>query len=106
MKNEMMTPWSAFSLSLLGFSIPVCPGDCRVKLTKLEFEVFLYLHEHENKPITRASLIEKVWGAKYAGSHAVEAVARSLRKRLGSRAAAIETIRNVGYRFHQDCKWP
>src|SRR5262245_5992509 len=63
------------------------PGNRRVKLTKMEFEVFLYLYERENKPVTRASLIEQVWGAKYAGSNVVEAVVRSLRKKLGDRAA-------------------
>jgi hypothetical protein len=81
-------------------------GDRRVKLTKMEFEVFLYLYERENKPVTRASLIEQVWGAKDVGSNVIEAVVRSLRKKLGDRAAAIETIRNVGYRFHKDCKLP
>jgi DNA-binding response OmpR family regulator len=72
----------------------------------MEFEVFLYLYERENKPVTRASLIDQVWGSKYVGSNVIEAVVRSLRKKLGDRAAAIETIRNVGYRFRPDCKLP
>jgi len=74
-------------------------GDRRVKLTMMEFQVFLYLYERENKPVTRASLIEQVWGYKYTGSNVVEAVVRSLRKKLGDRASDIETIRGVGYRF-------
>jgi AAA ATPase domain len=74
-------------------------GDQRVKLTKMEFEVFLYLYERANKAVTRASLIGQVWGKKYTGSNVIEAVVRSLRKKLGERADAIETIRNVGYRF-------
>ena len=78
-------------------------GARRVKLTKMEFEVFLYLYERENKPVTRVSLIEQVWGAKCTGSNVIEAVMRSLRKKLGDRAMAIETIRNVGYRFRRDC---
>ena len=77
-------------------------GDRRVKLTKMEFEVFLYLYERENKPVNRVSLIEQVWGAKCTGSNVIEAVVRSLRKKLGDRAAAIETIRNVGYRFRRE----
>ena len=76
-------------------------GDQRVKLTKLEFEVFLYLYNHENKPVSRASLIEQVWGYKYTSSNVIEAVMRTLRKKLGERASTIETIRNVGYRFHR-----
>jgi AAA ATPase-like protein len=78
-------------------------GARRVKLTKMEFDVFLYLYERENKPVTRVSLIEQVWGAKCTGSNVIEAVMRSLRKKLGDRAMAIETIRNVGYRFRRDC---
>ncbi|HSB08285.1 MAG TPA: winged helix-turn-helix domain-containing protein [Blastocatellia bacterium] len=71
----------------------------RVKLTKLEFEVFLYLYQRKGKAVTRASLIEDVWGWKQTGSNVIEAVVRSLRKKLGSRASAIETIRGSGYRF-------
>jgi hypothetical protein len=71
----------------------------RVKLTKLEFEVFQYLYQRDGQAVTRASLIEDVWGFKHTGSNVVEAVVRSLRKKLGSRASTIETIRGSGYRF-------
>ena len=71
----------------------------RVKLTKLEFDVFLYLYQRKSKAVTRASLIEDVWGWKQTGSNVIEAVIRSLRKKLGDRASAIETIRGSGYRF-------
>src|SRR5262245_25388571 len=74
-------------------------GDNRVKLTKLEFEVFVYLYQHKGKAVTRAALIEDVWGWKQTGSNVIEAVVRSLRKKLGARASAIETIRGSGYRF-------
>jgi DNA-binding response OmpR family regulator len=71
----------------------------RVKLTKLEFEVFRYLYQRKGKAVTRVSLIEDVWGWKQTGSNVIEAVIRSLRKKLGDRASAIETIRGSGYRF-------
>jgi DNA-binding response OmpR family regulator len=32
-------------------------------------------------------------------SSGIEAIVRSLRRNLGDRAAAIETVRGVGYRF-------
>jgi len=73
--------------------------DTRIKLTKLEFEVFVYLYQRKGKAVTRASLIEDVWGWKQTGSNVIEAVVRSLRKKLGTRAASIETIRGSGYRF-------
>jgi len=71
----------------------------RVKLTKLEFEVFRYLYQRRGKAVTRASLIEDVWGWKQTGSNVIEAVIRSLRKKLGANESAIETIRGSGYRF-------
>jgi hypothetical protein len=76
-------------------------GDRRVKLTKMEFGVLLYLYERENKAVTRESLITQVWGNKYTGSNVIEAVVRSIRKKLGEKATLIETIRNVGYRFRR-----
>ena len=71
----------------------------RVKLTKLEFEVFQYLYHRKGTAVTRASLVEDVWGWKHTGSNVVEAVVRSLRKKLGDRSSLIETIRGLGYRF-------
>lgn len=71
----------------------------RVKLTKLEFDVFHYPYQRRGKAVTRASLTEDVRGWKQTGSNVIEAVIRSLRKKLGVRASAIETIRGSGYRF-------
>ena len=74
-------------------------GGHRIKLTKLEFELFVYLYQRKGKAVTRAALIEDVWGWKQTGSNVIEAVVRSLRKKLGAKASAIETIRGSGYRF-------
>ena len=75
-------------------------ADRRVALTKLEFEVFKYLFERPGAVVERASLLRDVWGYDYAGgSNVIEALVKSLRRKLGDRAAAIETVRGVGYRF-------
>jgi DNA-binding response OmpR family regulator len=74
--------------------------DRRVALTKLEFEVFKYLFERPGDVVERASLLRDVWGYDYAGgSNVIEALVKSLRRKLGDRASAIETVRGVGYRF-------
>ncbi len=75
--------------------------DGRVRLSKREFDVFFYLYQSEGKAVTRASLIENVWGYKHTGSNVVDATVRSLRQKLGAKSAAIETIRGSGYRFHK-----
>jgi len=71
----------------------------RVKLTKLEFEVFQYLYHRKGIAVSRASLVEDVWGWKHTGSNVIEAVIRTLRKKLGDKSESIETIRGLGYRF-------
>jgi DNA-binding response OmpR family regulator len=50
--------------------------------------------------VTRVDLLEEVWGYEYdGGSNVVDSIVRSLRKKLGDYAAAIETVTGVGYRF-------
>jgi len=71
----------------------------RVKLTKLEFEVFRYLYTRKGTAVSRASLVEDVWGWKHTGSNVIEAVMRTLRKKMGDKSESIETIRGLGYRF-------
>jgi hypothetical protein len=72
----------------------------RVDLTKLEFDVISYLYQRQGVVVERADLLRDVWGYDDAGgSNVIEANVRSLRRKLGDRAASIETIRGMGYRF-------
>jgi hypothetical protein len=72
----------------------------RVALTRLEFEVFKYLYDRPGAVVERAVLLRDVWGYDYAGgSNVIEALVKSLRRKLGDRATAIETVRGLGYRF-------
>jgi hypothetical protein len=75
-------------------------GRERVPVTRLEFGVLEYLLDREGQAVSRVSLIRDVWGHTYTGgSNVVEAVIRSLRKKLGERAACVETVSGVGYRY-------
>lgn len=77
----------------------------RTGLTRLEFGVLEYFSQHEGGVATRAALLESVWGYAYdGGSNVVDVVIRSLRKKLGARAPAIETITGAGYRFRKS-RW-
>jgi hypothetical protein len=72
----------------------------RVPLTQLEFEVMRYLSEHAGKVATRVALETEVWGYGYhGGSNVVDAVVKSLRKKLAQHAALIETVHGRGYRL-------
>jgi hypothetical protein len=74
--------------------------DMRVPLTRLEFSVLHYLREREGKAVAREALIHDVWGHRYdVGSNVVDAVIKSLRKKLGRQAELIETVAGYGYKF-------
>ncbi len=75
-------------------------GATRVQLSPLEFGVLTRLSEGHGRAVTRAELLESVWGTSYTGgSNVVDAVIRSLRLKLGSSGSRVETARGVGYRF-------
>jgi hypothetical protein len=74
--------------------------DRRIPLTRLEFSVFNYLREREGKAVAREALIHDVWGHKFdVGSNVVDAVIKSLRKKLGIKADLIETVAGHGYKL-------
>ncbi|NTU84433.1 MAG: AAA family ATPase [Chloroflexales bacterium] len=72
----------------------------RVTLTQLELGVMRYLVDRAGQAVPRGDLLEDVWGYSYEGaSNVVDVVIATLRKKLGPRAAVIETVPRVGYRF-------
>ena len=74
----------------------------RVALTKLECDVLGYLREREQQPVAREALLRDVWGYDWTGgSNVVEVAVSGLRRKLGDRAAALETVRGVGYRLQR-----
>jgi hypothetical protein len=74
----------------------------RTDLSRLEFDVMQLLYEHEGKPVPRRAIMEAVWGHDVdTASNVLEAVVKSLRKKMGDAAEMIETIRGVGYRFRR-----
>ena len=74
-------------------------GSATVPLTKLEFSVMRYLQERSGRVVTRDELLRDVWGQSFGGSNIVDAVVRTLRKKLGAQGPAVETVIGHGYRF-------
>ncbi|MEO7803849.1 MAG: response regulator transcription factor [Actinomycetota bacterium] len=69
-------------------------------LTFKEFELIAYLAERPGKVCSRSALLSEVWGYDFfGGTRTVDVHIRRLRAKLGPEAHAIETVRNVGYRF-------
>jgi pimeloyl-ACP methyl ester carboxylesterase len=71
----------------------------RIALTPLELGVLRYFLSHAGQVVTRDNLIDRVWEQNFSGSNVVDAVIRTLRKKLGAWAPSIETVVGHGYRF-------
>jgi hypothetical protein len=82
-KSSLLEPFAA---EASGRGVMTARLDCRgVEPTERGF-----LHELETE----------VWGYDYhGGSNVVDAVVRSLRKKLGDRSSCIETVHGAGYRL-------
>ncbi len=70
------------------------------ELTFKEYGLLKFLLENSGTPVTRDRLMEAVWGFAFTGeTRTVDMHIKTLRKKLGTAGALIETIRNVGYRI-------
>ena len=80
-------------------------GEEPISLTKKEFDLLLYLWQHENNAITRDELLSHVWGYEFAGdTNIVDVYIRYLRQKIDDRfgVKTIHTIRAVGYMFRYE----
>ena len=76
-----------------------------VDLSPTEFRLLAYLMRHQGRVLTRAQLLENVWGWDYAGqSQIVETYVSYLRHKLDPLGPPlIHTQRGVGYSLRA---WP
>ena len=58
-----------------------------------------YLDAHTGRVVTRDELLQHVWDQSFSGSNVVDAVVKSLRRKLGPLGSALETVIGHGYRF-------
>jgi two-component system alkaline phosphatase synthesis response regulator PhoP len=73
-----------------------------VDLTYKEYELLRFLATNRDKVFTREALLNRVWGYDfYGGARTVDVHIRRLRSKIeDAQHTFIETVRNVGYRFH------
>ena len=74
-----------------------------VDLTPIEFDLLEALSDRPGVALTRAQLLERVWGPNWFGDdHLVDVHVSNLRHKLGDDARAprqLRTVRGVGYRL-------
>jgi DNA-binding response OmpR family regulator len=69
-----------------------------VTLTPKEFSLLEYLLRNPNRPLSRAMLMEHVWGIRFdPGTNVVDVFINSLRNKLDPDRELIQTVRGVGY---------
>jgi two-component system, OmpR family, response regulator len=73
-------------------------------LTRLEFDLLLFLADNPRRVFTRAQLLTGVWGYDHTGERTVDVHVRRLRVKLGGSLPLITTVYGVGYRLADDAR--
>ena len=88
----------------------VTVGDRPVQLTPLEFKLLSAFVRHPNETLSRARLLELVWGdVEGFGGDQVKLYVGYLRRKLGwgpSGGGPLETVRGFGYRYRPPAAGP
>ena len=72
------------------------------KLSPREYELLLCLLRNKGQVLSRAQLLDKVWGLDFEGDdRAVDVRIRSLRAALGKAGKQIKTVFKAGYRLEE-----
>ncbi len=76
-----------------------------LELTAREFALLLHLAHRAERVVTRDELLTQVWSIGFdPESNVVDAQIGRLRKKLGTEAWMVETVRGRGYRLRKSCE--
>ncbi|NCD32715.1 MAG: response regulator [Spartobacteria bacterium] len=76
--------------------------DKLIDLTATEFSMLHFLAQHPGWVFTRQQIVDSVKGTDYAVTErSVDVQIVGIRKKLGTAAELIETVRGIGYRFQE-----
>ena len=78
----------------------VSRGGRVLALSRLEFELLLFLAENPRRVFTRLQLLHSVWGHRHTGERTIDVHIRRLRAKVGT--SLVTTLRGVGYRLAED----
>jgi two-component system phosphate regulon response regulator PhoB len=94
---------SRFGITLDRRRYRVTVDDNIIELTKSEFRLLDTLIRQPGRAFDRSELIDSALGEDtLVLERTIDVHIRAIRKKIGERADAIETVRGVGYRFKED----
>lgn len=70
-----------------------------ITLTRIEFDLLLFLAEHPRRVLTRRQLLGSVWETPHVGQRTVDVHIRRLRAKIGEDLPLVTTVRGIGYRL-------
>lgn len=103
--NERPAQLTAKGLVLDPATHLVHRGDNKIDLTPREFNLLSYLMQQRGAVVTKAQILDGVWGSQHDGDpNVVEVYVGYLRKKLDTPFGenTIQTVRGVGYRLATD----
>ncbi len=82
----------------------VLVGGERVNLARREYDLLLFLMEHEGKVFSREQLHDVIWGldTEKGSFRTVDTHVKTLRFKLKDAGAKIKTVWGIGYKFEAD----
>ncbi|MCG5437309.1 winged helix-turn-helix domain-containing protein [Micromonospora foliorum] len=89
---------AADHVRILAGSRMVRQGDRVIPLTRIEYELLLFLAERPRRVFTRLQLLSSVWGYEHAVARTVDVHVRRLRAKLAG-SEVVTTVYGVGYRL-------
>ncbi|MFY1615118.1 winged helix-turn-helix domain-containing protein [Micromonospora sp. WMMD736] len=93
----------AADVHILAGSRTVRHGDRVVALTRIEYDLLLFLAERPHRVFTRLQLLSNVWGYEHAVARTVDVHVRRLRAKLAG-AEVVTTVYGVGYRLGDEAR--
>jgi two-component system, OmpR family, response regulator len=97
-------PGGEGDLRVLAASRTVLLGGEQLRLTRLEFDLLLFLAENPRRVFSRLQLLTGVWGYEHAGARTVDVHIRRLRSKIGMHVPLVTTVYGVGYRLADDAR--
>jgi DNA-binding response OmpR family regulator len=74
----------------------------KINLSATEFKLLKYFMEHKNRVISKAMLLEKIWGYNFSPeSNIVDVYIKYLRDKIdkGFKTKLLQTVRGIGYKL-------